>query len=236
VLISLVIISHYAKDIGCGDPFDLGSLGVRIFFVISGSLITGLLLRELERDGRISSPRFYFRRTMRIFPAFYFYLVCMLLAAHFGWTELSFRDAIPALTYTSNYSLSLQPIIKHTWSLATEEQFYLIWPAVLAISKPRRGIPALMLLLIVAPVSSHLLASRLGHSVPAFFNDPIGIGCLLALIRRRLDALASYRHWARSQLGLLLPFLILIGNLPVLHVHHVRDEIFSLLLNILIAL
>lgn len=235
VSISLVIISHYMKDIGLGDPLDLGSLGVRIFFIISGSLITGLLLKELERDNHINLLRFYFRRTMRIFPAFYFYLACMLLIGSLGWTELSFRDSITALTYTSNYSLSLPPIIKHTWSLATEEQFYLIWPAVLAISKRPRGIHSLMLLLILAPLSSHIIASKLGRPVPAFFNDPIGIGCLLALGRGRLNGLVAYRRSVHSQFGIFLPFLILVGNLPILHRDGIGNEIFSLLLNFTIA-
>ncbi len=237
VSISLVIICHFARDVGWGDRFDLGSLGVRIFFVISGYLITGLLLKELAQDGRISLIRFYFRRALRIFPAFYFYLGCMLLIGAFGWVELTFRQALPALTYTSNYFVpTLQRTVAHTWSLATEEQFYLIWPAALALVGRRRGLLVLLTLLVAAPLSSHFLSSRLHYAVPAFFNEPIGIGCLLALTRARLHASSLYRRFVHTQLGLLLPVLVFACNLPVWHHGGLRDAVSTLLLNLCIAL
>jgi peptidoglycan/LPS O-acetylase OafA/YrhL len=237
VSIVLVIVSHYGRDVGWGDPLGAGSLGVRIFFVISGYLITGLLLNELEQDGRINLRRFYFRRTMRIFPAFYFYLICMLVISAVGWAGLSFRQALPALTYTSNYFVpSLQATIKHTWSLATEEQFYLIWPAVLAIVGRRRGLPALIFLLVFAQLSHHFLSLKLHQDMPAFFNDPIGIGCLLAITRSYLHRTTAYCLWVHSQAGLLLPLVILGCGLPVLHMGGIRDSISSLVLNASIAL
>jgi peptidoglycan/LPS O-acetylase OafA/YrhL len=237
VSIAMVIVCHYGRDVGWGDPLGLGSLGVRIFFVISGYLITGLLLKELEQDGRINLIRFYFRRTMRIFPAFYFYLGCMLLISALGWAGLSFRQALPALTYTSNYFVpTLQAAIKHTWSLATEEQFYLIWPAALAISGRRRGLLVLVSLLVIAPISSHLLGVKLHSDIPAFFNNPIGIGCLLAMTHRHLHRTVSYRRWVHSRAGLLLPPAILACSLPVLRMGGLRDSLSSLALNIAIAL
>jgi peptidoglycan/LPS O-acetylase OafA/YrhL len=237
VSITMVIVSHFGKDVGWGDPLGLGSLGVRIFFVISGYLITGLLLKELEQDGRVSLLRFYFRRTMRIFPAFYFYLACVLFISALGWADLSFRQALPALTYTSNYFVSsLQGTVKHTWSLATEEQFYLIWPAALALSGRRRGLIVLLALLIIAPISSHFLSLKFGYSVPAFFNSPIGIGCLLALTRRYLHKTPLYNRLVHSPAGLLLPLVILACNLPALQIGGLRDALSSLVLNVSIAL
>jgi len=237
VSILLVIIWHYGRDAGWGDLLFIGPLGVRIFFVISGYLITGLLLKELEQDGRISLIRFYFRRTMRIFPAFYFYLACMLLISAVGWAGLSFRQALPALTYTSNFCVpTLQSAVAHTWSLATEEQFYLIWPAALALSGRRRGVFVLLCLLIIAPISSHFLSIKLGYAVPAFFNGPIGIGCLLAMTRGYLHKKTIYLRLVHSQAGLLLPLVILASNLPALHVGGLRDTFWSLVLNVSIAL
>lgn len=235
--IVLVIVWHFGKDVGWGDLIGLGPLGVRIFFVISGYLITGLLLKELEQDGRVNLLRFYFRRTMRIFPAFYIYLACMLGISLLGWASLSFRQALPALTYTSNYCVpSLQGSVAHTWSLATEEQFYLIWPAALAIAGRRRGLFVLFSLLIIAPLSSHFLGSRLHREIPAFFNDPIGIGCLLAMTRGYLRRTTSYMGWVHSRVPTFLPLLILASNLPILHKGGLRDTFSSLVLNVSIAL
>ena len=93
ISIALVMICHFGRDVGLGDPFDLGSLGVRIFFVISGYLITGLLLKELDTDGGIRLGRFYFRRTLRIFPAFYFYIAVSLLLSAVGCAQLTPAEA-----------------------------------------------------------------------------------------------------------------------------------------------
>jgi peptidoglycan/LPS O-acetylase OafA/YrhL len=236
VSIALVIVSHYCREVNWGDPFGLGLLGVRVFFIISGYLITGLLLKELDRDGSISLLRFYYRRTMRIFPAFYVYLASMLLISALGWSTLSFRAALPALTYTSNYfGPSLHGLIRHTWSLATEEQFYLIWPAALALSGRRRGLIVLIALMIFAPLAGHFLSQYFGHSVPAFFNSPIGIGCLFAMTREALHKRKMYRLLVHSKTGLLLPLIILGASLAPLHTGGLRDEFASLVANIAIA-
>lgn len=235
VSIVLVMIGHYSKDVGWGNPLNLDSLGVRVFFVISGYLITTLLLKDLQKNGEISLPRFYFRRTLRIFPAFYFYIVCILLFSAAGWTRLSVREALPALTYTSNYFSDLQGTIKHTWSLATEEQFYLIWPLVVNIGGLAAAPYLLIALLTIAPISGYILTSLTHQHVPAFFNGPIGIGCLLALTAGTLHRSAMYRYWLRSYGGVLLPVIILASNLPILHTGGIRDEFFSLVTNCCIA-
>jgi peptidoglycan/LPS O-acetylase OafA/YrhL len=237
ISIAFVIVSHYGRYVGWGDPLGLGSLGVRIFFVISGYLITVLLLKELEQDGRINLPRFYFRRTMRIFPAFYFDLACMLLISALGGAGLSFRQALPAITYTSNYFVpTLQATIKHTWSLATEEQFYLVWPVALALFGRRRGLLALLSLLLVAPLCSHFLTLKFHRDMPAFFNDPIGVGCLFAITRGYFHRKAAYCRWVHFRVGMLLPLVILGCGLPVLHGGGLTDRLSSLALNLSIAL
>lgn len=236
VSISLVILSHFGKDIGWGDPLDVGSLGVRIFFVISGYLITGLLLKELEEEGRIRLFRFYFRRTLRIFPAFYFYLGSMLAFAAGGWLVLSWQDALPALTYTSNYFISgLQPVVKHTWSLATEEQFYPVWPAVLMLTGRRAAVPALLVLLTAAPALAYFATLELGYKVPTFLNGPIGTGCLFALIQGTLHKDGIYKRSIASPFGLVLPVLVLGCNYAAVHATGVKSQVLYLLLNVMIA-
>src|SRR5689334_17705543 len=103
--IALVCVGHIAARLSGAHPgilaqiFDLGTLGVRVFFVLSGFLITSLLLHEMQKYGRISLPRFYFRRTLRIFPAFYTFLLVVLLVAGLGVVRLPVGNPIPALLY-----------------------------------------------------------------------------------------------------------------------------------------
>ncbi|HVU75060.1 MAG TPA: acyltransferase [Mycobacteriales bacterium] len=116
-----------------------GLLGVDVFFVLSGYLITTLLLRELARRGRVSLGRFWIRRAVRLWPP----LAVLLLLCAFdakglgtGGTIAGFlRDAVNAGTWSMDVVVSRRPQqpppLEHTWSLAVEEQFYLVWPLVL---------------------------------------------------------------------------------------------------------
>jgi len=128
-----------------------GFLGVHLFFVISGFLITTLLLREKSEFGRISLKNFYIRRTLRIFPAYYltlglFLLACLTFTEFKGETLAIYLHNLPSfLTYTSNWFVfpgGLSPanpsgrvVFVAAWSLATEEQFYLFWPGIVAMTR-----------------------------------------------------------------------------------------------------
>jgi len=120
----------------------VGSLGVETFYVISGFLITWLLLEEHEATGTINKGTFWFRRTLRIFPAFYTFL--LVNAAVLAGSSAMPRPAfwIAAATYTANYYVAthVEPsgALTHTWSLAVEEQFYLLWPIALSILLRKR--------------------------------------------------------------------------------------------------
>ena len=115
----------------------------------------GLLLKELDRTGEISLSRFYFRRTLRIFPAFYFYLAVMLVLSASSLNHLTLFGALPALTYTSNYWSEWDAagyVTSHTWSLATEEQFYLIWPLTLALAGRSRAFWIVVAAVVASPI------------------------------------------------------------------------------------
>jgi peptidoglycan/LPS O-acetylase OafA/YrhL len=119
-----------------------GSLGVFIFFVISGYLITTLLLREREKTSAISLKSFYLRRAFRILPALYLYVLFLTVLGVTGHLPgMNRRELITALTLTRNYAHHVDLwALEHLWSLCIEEQFYLIWPAVLVIcTLHRRG-------------------------------------------------------------------------------------------------
>lgn len=120
--------------------------GVRLFFVLSGYLITGLLLQEQAGSGRISLTGFYWRRGLRIFPAFYTYLL-VVTVLNFWWPGgITLETWTAAATFTWNYALlwvRLPPEgywnIGHLWTLALEQQFYLVWPVVLVCAGVRRS-------------------------------------------------------------------------------------------------
>jgi peptidoglycan/LPS O-acetylase OafA/YrhL len=228
IAISLVIICHLGNDLGITDFFNSGDLGVRVFFVISGFLITGLLLKEFDRDGTISLAQFYFRRTLRIFPAFYAYLAIMLLVSALGWSHLTPAGAIPAVTYTSNFwSMGSQSgyVTSHTWSLSTEEQFYVIWPALLLLSGRKLAPYVLLVLVISSPLlrgAIYVYTRQPALVTATYLNlDHIGMGCLLAFWRNGLHSNALYMRIISSRAVYLLPVLILIvaaqGNHPSFH-------------------
>src|SRR6185312_10173828 len=114
-----------------------GDLGVSAFFVLSGFLITWLLIKELDRTGTVSLRDFYKRRTLRIFPAYYAFVILSLIGdalLHHYW---SWGIIGAAFTYTVNYYNAFlghpTTSVAHAWSLAVEEQFYLLWPLLLLI-------------------------------------------------------------------------------------------------------
>lgn len=183
-----------------GGVLDRGPLGVDLFFAISGFLITSLLLHERDSLGAISLRRFWIRRSLRIFPLYYVVLALFIVHAVWFRARGAVRDDfllnIPYYaTYTSNWFIAGatdHPIVfAFAWSLATEEQFYLVWPLALKASARRSlalvGPTAIMTALIVMDQGAERgwlvgpsfdpLALKMMRS----FSTPIGLGALLAL-------------------------------------------------------
>src|SRR5947209_3439497 len=127
ISITLVMLSHLLKwkHISVAVLGAYGSLGVFIFFVLSGYLITNLLLREYQRTSTISLRDFYLRRAFRIFPAaFVFLVVVIVLYRH----QMTWFHVAAAVLYVANMDITRPWIFGHLWSLSIEEQFYLLWP------------------------------------------------------------------------------------------------------------
>jgi peptidoglycan/LPS O-acetylase OafA/YrhL len=231
ISITLVLVSHlagtrhFAMSAAQGNIFALGELGVHVFFVISGYLITRLLLEELDRRQHISIGRFYLRRTLRIFPPYYTLIAVLVAAQAAGWLELAPHDAVRALTYTSNYDAGRSWYIGHTWSLSVEEQFYLLWPAVIILAGTRRAIVVAACAVLLAPIirvgSWELMrwaADGIGHRFETV-ADAIAIGCLLAGTRAWLHRSRMYMRALASPLFAIVPLAVLGANL--LHDHPV---------------
>lgn len=132
--------------------FSGGTLGVDVFFVLSGFLITSILVAEQERDGRIDYPAFLMRRIRRLLPALalllaVYWALCPLLWPDFG--DQRNGDVITAFFYLTNLRQSFWPDdnpLSHSWSLAIEEQYYLIWPWVIpALARIPRPTAAMIL-------------------------------------------------------------------------------------------
>ncbi|MBL8204442.1 MAG: acyltransferase [Blastocatellia bacterium] len=218
ISIGLVLIGHlsgtryfpFPKSVG--DFFSLAEVGVIVFFVISGYLITTLLLQEVATTGRIHLLKFYFRRTLRIFPPYYTLLFVLILLRLSGVIGLSKADLFPALTYTSNYFTRESWYIGHTWSLAVEEQFYLLWPAALLwLGKRRAGICAAALL-VLCPMLRTLAIFHIWHSPEStafeIVADSLACGCLLALLREWLHQQGWYMRLLGARAFFVLPLLI----------------------------
>jgi peptidoglycan/LPS O-acetylase OafA/YrhL len=201
--IFLVLALHSLQRLEVNGPISYlwvgifnGATGVFIFFVISGYLITSLLLREHEKRGSISLRGFYFRRAMRILPPLYVYVGVLLLLGLAGKLPIFKLDIISALFFFHDYALSLMWPLEHFWSLSIEEQFYLIWPLLLLYclripgskgrSKASKIAIAIILIAPIVRVVSFTLARHtvLHNSYSFHFHaDSLMFGCLLALVQ-----------------------------------------------------
>ena len=210
--ILLVVVGHVGGTVNAPawlTPLhNLGNFGVKIFFVISGFLITYLLLEETCRHGVINLIGFYRRRICRIFPAYYFYIGCIVLASSLGFVDLFPGDVFHAATYTMNYHHERAWALNHTWSLAVEEQFYLLWPLALMALGVRRAIICAIVFVLVAPLVRAGMwygldadASALTREIQAV-GDALAAGCLLAVIYHRGWSLPS---WFRTGWFMLVP-------------------------------
>jgi peptidoglycan/LPS O-acetylase OafA/YrhL len=163
-----------------------GALGVHVFFVLSGYLITNLLLREYEESSTISLRDFYIRRAYRIFPAAFVFLAVVIVLY---WQQIRWYHAAAAMLYVANMDISRPWIFGHLWSLGIEEQFYLLWP--FALKKWQRHKTTILLcVFMVTPVFwvgvyAFRVRNGLVGSLPAY-ADQLAIGCLLAIFAPRI--------------------------------------------------
>jgi peptidoglycan/LPS O-acetylase OafA/YrhL len=195
-----------------------GHLGVDLFFVLSGFLITTLLLRERLETGRISLRAFYARRAARLLPA-----LALMLAAYLAIAAVKGEDGVKAvllgglyfgnvmIAFTGESKFVVLSGIGHLWSLAEEEQFYLVWPILLPIVARSRRPARLVLALGLALVTYKFVLMLLGATHHRLYNGPdthaegLVAGASVAfLIARRPDFTLP-----RSTLAVTVPFVVL---------------------------
>ncbi|MDO9396235.1 MAG: acyltransferase family protein [Herbiconiux sp.] len=221
-----------------------GFAGVDVFFVISGFLITGILLKEHEKTGRISFVGFYRRRLKRIVPAATATLVLTIVAAFILFSSPKFVqtawDAFYAFFFTANWHFALAGTdyfqagdapspLQHFWSLSVEEQFYFVWPwlmvGVLALAglhaktNRRRTVTGIVMVLIVAASFAWALYDTVADPTVAYFSTftrawELGFGALLAI---------STPWWSRIP-DLIRPVLGWLGLLGILASYFVIND------------
>lgn len=171
VAILFVIFSHALLDRGINYYcYAFGMVGVQTFFVISGFLITTLLLKEKVLKGRVSLKKFYIRRFLRLAPVAYLFLAIAAVLAYFLNLDLSTGAFLSAALYVKNLPIVLghDRLVGHFWSLAIEEQFYLLFPVIL-IYKPNTYLIVIGLLMVLIPPLSYLGFNR----VSIFYSNKI---------------------------------------------------------------
>lgn len=240
VAVGLVVAVHVT-----GWPAG-GFIGVDVFFVISGFLITGLLVRERARTGRISFRGFYARRARRLIPAAFATLAATTVAAYYvflsGRFEETVSDVVWAALFSANINFARQgteyfeltaapSMVQHFWSLAVEEQFYLIWPALILLafacaaplarrrrpaSPPGDGSRTIALWVLLGAVTAASFAWSLyatnASPATAYFSTftrawELGVGALVAVSATQLQRLPASLRAALAWGGLAAVFV-----------------------------
>ncbi|WP_196073231.1 acyltransferase family protein [Nakamurella alba] len=232
--IFLVLIRHSWP----GTFGGAGIVGVVIFFALSGYLITGLLVKDLQHFGRVRWGRFYFHRAVRLLPALYVLLaVYVLVNMTWNWlgetTDQTVWGVITGVTYTANMPyLTKGAALGHLWTLATEEQFYLLWPLLLGLGFRYRKVRIAAVIAIVVVFAgliwqlwwrSDNVAAI--YTMPFSFSPAIVLGSVARLGKARLQRILPPAGVARAALstlaiGILFALCLLpeVKQYPVMYV------------------
>ncbi|MEY2424840.1 MAG: hypothetical protein QOI61_412 [Actinomycetota bacterium] len=202
IAVLAVLMFHSGSRRYVSGLYPGGRFGVDIFFVLSGFLITGLLLAENAKTGTISLKNFYVRRALRLLPALGLVLLyggfTVLVTGHNaeGWPF--FVAALPVVFYVGNWVVAANTrslgLLGHTWTLALEEQFYLCWPPVLKRalkrdpSARRIAVGLLIVVVLLGAVRAALTLADVGNNYqPIWRFDGLLLGSLLAIFLDRID-------------------------------------------------
>lgn len=213
IAILMVVLFHAFPT-----AFPGGWMGVDIFFVLSGFLITTILMKERQTTGTISFRNFYARRVLRLLPE-----AGCLFAFQFVHAIFSpFRGPIITATlvslfYFMNWSRAFdlfpQDVLGHMWSLSTEEQFYFVWPIILLLIV-RRSPASWTVALIAAVLIWRIVLTIRGASIERTYNgfdthgDALLVGCLLAFVPPAAKALLGRLAWAALGIFLMSFFAV----------------------------
>jgi peptidoglycan/LPS O-acetylase OafA/YrhL len=214
--------------------FHAGWIGVQIFFVLSGYLITTILIKNRNTNFGAYLGRFYWRRTLRIFPPYYFFLLATLVIYVGKGVPSAFPNDWPWLFgYAANFARLREgdlPTHVHTWSLALEEQFYLIWPLAVFFLSSRRLRILIVIILTCVPLFrlaifqglsalhySTDFAGRTVYGLPFTQFDAFAAGAAIAVFQ--LEQLHNATRWFFILVG-----IAAISGLTILIVDHIFNR------------
>ena len=197
IAIMLVIIWHITFGLNCpsfiyttSQHLELGNSGIQLFFVVSGFLITGLLLKEKAETGSIHLGRFYLKRLIKIFPVYFAYILVIAILKVTGIAKIDVKDFLAPVLFVSNFFGS-NWLLAHSWTLSVEVQFYLILPLIF-IFLPRHYI---FLIAVILLYDLFYFFIRLHPASFAFRGlflalPPVIFGSILSL--------ALYKNWFKK--------------------------------------
>jgi peptidoglycan/LPS O-acetylase OafA/YrhL len=237
----IVTLGHISATNGAPKFLDLhyihslGNVGVRFFFVLSGFLITTLLLREWDQNKKINLRRFYYRRSKRIIPALamYIFIIWSLYLSglidlrHHLFSDTVVESALPdlirAVTFTANFNHDYNWYFNHLWSLSVEEQFYLLWPLLLVVSGAKRGLYLAAAVIFVVPIIRWYMYNNLDGNYVAVSRefqavcDSLLTGSVAAITFNRVSQIRLTLQFAEGVLCFVTGFLLLaVGYASVL--------------------
>jgi peptidoglycan/LPS O-acetylase OafA/YrhL len=229
IAVLMVIVSHFFSIDSFPDYFkwlhratQFGSSGVSLFFVLSGFVITRILLQSVQNEHYFKS--FYMRRVLRIFPLYYFALFCYyvipyiapLLKLHIGVQYPIGQNVVYFVAYLQNIAITFNwnsagPI--HFWSLAVEEHFYLVWPAIVFFIYPSSSKRLIYLIFILIATAFILRFFMLKHGYNIDYFTPVRIdqlllGSFLAILERKGLLTRSFSKYYIVTLSIGIVFFI----------------------------
>lgn len=256
ISIAFVIFFHFLYESKHADVSALGAIGVEIFFVISGFLITTLLLKEKILKNKISLKKFYIRRAFRILPLVFLFLFVLFFLNRIFQLNISNRSFLTALFFVKNLPIPNggEWYTGHFWSLAIEEQFYIIFPwliAYLSLKNYKRLVITLIVILTILSFCFYnnaglFYSNRIIHIISGVIVNLFGVGTVSILVGSFLSVWMFENPGILNQLvniksfffSFILFLVALIIRIPQFHLNipYLTDPFFAFIIGIVIIM
>jgi peptidoglycan/LPS O-acetylase OafA/YrhL len=256
ISIALVILSHFTYNSTFNEKTEFGLIGVDIFFVISGFLITTLLLKEKTLNGYINLRKFYIRRALRILPVVFLFLSVLLLLNSIYNLQIKPISFFASLLFIRNLPIPncSDWYTSHFWSLGVEEQFYLLFPFLISRLSLNTYKKIILLLICIIPITDYLFYNKMGvfysqksfHIIGLVFVNLFGKGTALILVGSYLSVLMFTRSkfiesisgTKQKNLSLLIFIVAIAIMIPssVFYFQYFSEIVFAFLIGIIIIM